>query len=169
MLDNRKSTDERLDRVRLPFEDVTHRACRGAGLQPGRLLLDLFPHLRLVRSSDPASQQRLAHLGALGGAARGEVRAGRCGEAARFVAPASGLHAGDRNDDIGGRWDQDREVDGPILFRADEFLPVENQDRELALVQDLDFGNVARLAHFGDMQGAARKRRVEGVVVRLRR
>ena len=65
--------------------------------------------------------------------------------------------------------DQDRQVDRPILFRADEFLPVDNQNRELTLVQNLDFRNVARFAHLGDMQGAARKRRVEGVVVRLRR
>ena len=81
------------------------------------------------------------------------------------MTPPPCLHARDRNDDIGGGRNQNRQVDRAVLFRADDLLPVDDQHRSLTLVQDFDFRDMTRFVHFCDVQCAARERRVEGVVV----
>ncbi len=104
---------------------VAERACSLRGL-----LLNLVPHLRLVCSSDPA----------VAGATRCTCALLAARPAAKWVRddaaklrdlwlqrPASTHVTGTMTSAVG--WDQDRQVDGPILFRADELLPVDDQHR----------------------------------------
>lgn len=126
---------ERAERLRIALqlalarlEDVVHRTRPRLDVQRLGLLGDAPPDVPLVRLARTARTQRVVHLPHLRGPRVGEERSLAGAKRLRHPAPAPLLDAGHRDlhPYTGGH--QDREVQDPVLLRADELLAIEQED-----------------------------------------
>ena len=141
----------------------------GVDAHAGGFIGDVGPHAPLIALAGAAPMQRLADIGGLAGAAAGVVGAAGAGELGGLGAPAPGLDAGDGDDDGPARRGQDAEVEDAVLLGADQFLAVQQQHRQVAVVDEAQLRHAAALAEFGDPGGPVRQGLVEEPVARLLR
>ncbi len=92
--------------------------------------------------------------------------------AAMLVPPQSpaqepwSLHAGNRDPDSLHGGDENAQIQGAVLFRSDESLPVHQEDRFIALVDEFQFRDTAALGHLSDLGALLGQSLIQGQIVR---
>lgn len=91
----------------------------------------------------------------------------RAAELGGLSVPATDLDAGDRDGDGLVRRGQDAQVEDTVLLSADQFLPVEQQHRQVAQVDEAQLRNMPRLRDLRDPGAAVGQCLIQEPLARL--
>ena len=141
----------------------------GVDAEPPGLRGDVGPDATLITFAGAVAAQGLADVPRLTGAAGGEVGAAGARELGGLRIPAPGLDAGDGDDNgLMGRG-QDAEVEDAVLLGADQFLPIQQQHGQVAIIDEAELRHAAALADLSDAGATQGQGLVEELVTRLGR
>lgn len=126
------------------------RAGLRQGIHAEYLVRDVAPDRDLIADTPPGATQGFTHLGRLACPPRGKMCPRRARELCGLRPPAPGLDTRDRDHDRLAHRCQHAEIQDPVLLGTDQFLAVEQQHGDVAVVDEAKLGHAAQFRCLGN-------------------